>query len=1213
MRNKMSKVLSVVFVLLLAILLLPGRASAVEIVGSGTFGAEGDNLTWMRDREGILTISGTGDMENFEYSFAPWNDIIWDEGTEPIRTVVVESGVTSLGDFCFYGSASLTNVTLPDSVISLGDSCFDRCTSLISVTLPDSVTSLGDSCFEDCTSLTSVTLADGITSLGWSCFKGCTSLDGITLPDSVTILLYSCFEGCTGLTNITLPDSLTTMKGSCFEGCTSLTSITLTNSITYLDSSCFEGCTSLTSVTLPDRLTGLSFDCFKGCASLTSITIPDSVTSLDSTCFSGCTSLTEINIGANNPQYRSLDGIVYNKDGTELICCPAGKAGEAIIPDSVTSLGDSCFSGCTQLTSITLPDSVTSLGYECFSECTSLTSIVLPDSVTSLGRSCFNGCTSLTSINIPGGITTLWGCFSGCASLTSIILPDGLTTMKGYCFTGCTSLTSITIPDSVIYMSTDEYTGAIVCFSGCTSLTQINVAANNPEYSSVDGIVYNKDGTKLLHCPEGKTGEVMIPEGVTELMPHCFRECVNLTSVILPEGITHLGRDSFVYCTNLISINIPDGTTVLGYGAFAYCSSLSSIMIPDSVTVLDWECFVDCTSLASIIFCGNVPEIKGKILRGVTATAYFPEGNPTWTKDKLQDYGGNITWKPYTNCFVNGHAEVTDKAVAPTCTTTGLTEGKHCSVCGEILVKQETVKALGHTEVIDKADAPTCTETGLTEGKHCSVCGEILVKQEVVKALGHNYKTQWNQGNAQGHWHDCTRCDAHSEAEAHVPNVPAATEDTAKYCTVCGYVMEAQLNHTHKPVLVKGFAASCTENGRMDYYTCHCGKWFTDTEGKTEITDTSSVILPKLGHTEVIDKAVAPSCTETGLTEGSHCETCGEVLTAQQEIPALGHDYVNEVCTRCREEDPAAPKITRIAGSDRHETAFKIANQLKKVLNVEKFDTILIASGSDSADALAGSYLAARMSAPIFLSRGNSHARNLEYIQANLAEGGIVYILGGTAAVPEEMENLLKDNNIPYERLKGKTRFDTNLAILDKAGVVGDEILVSTGYNFADSLSASASGKPILLLHTNANVLTDSQKVWLEGQRGKTFTIIGGTGAVSEELETALRAYGTTARLKGSGREATSVEVAKKFFTTPNAALLAYSRNFPDGLCGGPLAYAMKAPLLLVNAGKEADANGYVNQNGIRQGYILGGTGVISDNTARTVFGLDSSCEIPKQ
>ncbi len=378
-------------------------------------------------------------------------------------------------------------------------------------------------------------------------------------------------------------------------------------------------------------------------------------------------------------------------------------------------------------------------------------------------------------------------------------------------------------------------------------------------------------------------------------------------------------------------------------------------------------------------------------------------------------------------------------------------------------------------------------------------------------------------------------------------------------------------------------------------------------------------VAPSCGHaaTETIPGYPA-SCTESGLTDGTKCTLCCEILEAQQTIPAAGHSYANGSCTRCGEADPnhtnpSNANVTRIAGKDRHETAFKIADMLKSELGIEKFSTMIIASGADSADALAGSYLAARRSAPILLSRGNSHARNLEYIQANLAPGGTVYILCGTAAVPEEMENLLKENNILYERLKGKTRFDTNLAILDKAGIEGDEILVSTGYNFADSLSASASGKPILLVHTNANVLTDSQEVWLETQRGKTFTIIGGTGAVSAELETALQAYGTTTRLKGSGREATSVEVAKKFFTNPDTALLAYSRNFPDGLCGGPLAYAMRSPLLLVNAGKEADANTYINQNSIQTGYILGGTGVISDDTARTVFSLGTDYDILKR
>ena len=339
-------------------------------------------------------------------------------------------------------------------------------------------------------------------------------------------------------------------------------------------------------------------------------------------------------------------------------------------------------------------------------------------------------------------------------------------------------------------------------------------------------------------------------------------------------------------------------------------------------------------------------------------------------------------------------------------------------------------------------------------------------------------------------------------------------------------------------------------------------------------------------------------------------EDCFSGATATAYYPAGNTTWTEDVMqnyggtlTWVAYNVPGTVDITRLSGKTRYDTAFAVADQLKEVLGVETFDTIVVAYGRNFADALAGSYLATQLDAPILLTEDSQHSNVLDYIQENLSSTGKVYILGGDAAVSLAFEDSLSGAGIHYERLSGKTRYDTNLAILQKAGLNGKDILVCTGQNFADSLSASAVNMPILLVNSSTNKLTTTQEEYLETLESCTFHIIGGTGAVSAELADALAAYGTVERISGKDREATSVAVANTFFTSPNTVALAYSRNFPDGLCGGPLAYNLGAPLLLVNSGAESYAAAYVEENSIETGIILGGSTAVSDDTVSAVFG----------
>lgn len=300
---------------------------------------------------------------------------------------------------------------------------------------------------------------------------------------------------------------------------------------------------------------------------------------------------------------------------------------------------------------------------------------------------------------------------------------------------------------------------------------------------------------------------------------------------------------------------------------------------------------------------------------------------------------------------------------------------------------------------------------------------------------------------------------------------------------------------------------------------------------------------------------------------------------------------------------PVDTDIVRISGKGRCETAIMAANQLKEQLGVERFDTIIVASGTNFADALAGSYLAADRKAPILLYQASAMTKVVNYIVGSLSEDGVVYLLGGSAAVPEKLAETLLEAGIRVDRLSGKTRFDTNLAILSEVGVQsGDEVLVATGYNFADSLSASATGKPILLVNSKTGKLTMAQKNYLSRLGDPKLTILGGTGAVSEKLAEALGEYGEVTRLSGKSRYETSVLIAETYFEQVSGVVLAYGKNFPDGLSGGPVAHVQGAPLILTAPGAEAAARKYASEQRLETAYIMGGTGALSEETVYQVF-----------
>ena len=365
-----------------------------------------DNLTWKLYEDGTLNISGTGAMKDYSHSESNQSPVF---DNDIIKSVVIEDGVTSIGNSAFWS-----------------------CGGLISVTIPDSVTSIGNFAFSGCVGLTNITIPNSVTCIGMKAFGGCSGLTSITIPNSVTSIDEGAFEFCSSLTSILLPDGITSIGVGAFGNCESLTDITIPDGVTSIGDWAFEECSNLTSITIPSSVTNIGIRAFDGCSNLTSITIPDGVTSIGDWAFYHCNSLTNITI-----------------------------------PGSVTNIGHSTFFGCKNLTSITILDGVTSIGMSVFSSCESLTDIIIPNSVTSIEEDAFSNCKSLTSITIPNSVTSIENfVFLGCSSLTDVTIPDSVTSIGTWAFKDCSSLTSITIPNSVTSIGE-------AIFDNCNDLTDI--------------------------------------------------------------------------------------------------------------------------------------------------------------------------------------------------------------------------------------------------------------------------------------------------------------------------------------------------------------------------------------------------------------------------------------------------------------------------------------------------------------------------------------------------------------------------------------------------------------------------------------------------------------------------------------------------------------------------------------------------------------------
>ena len=622
-----------------------------------------------------------------------------------LKSVTLGSGISSISTSAFSGCYNLTNITVDrdnpnfkavDNILysKNGETLVWCAPGKGKVVIPDSVRTINNDAFNECADLTSVTVGSGVEYISENPFPYRGTLTNITIspdnqnykaidnvvyskdgtklvmclpdktefvvPDGVRSIGNYAFNECTSLTGVTLPDSLETIGNYAFDCCYVLTKIDIPNNVRSIGEGAFTFCEQLKNITIPDSVERIGDNAFDLCLNLENVTIGSGLSQLGRSVFpvydelytseefytSLPYMLKNVTISENNPYYKSVDNVIYTKDGTTLVWCITNKT-DIVIPYGVENIEDYAFYYCSALKSVVIPDSVTSIGKNSFYGTKELVSLTLGSSLSVINGDVFSNSNKLANVTISAnnpyfkavdnviyskdGTTLLW-----CApTKTELVIADGVTQIDNSALRYCRELTSVTIPDSLTYIESSVFSSCYnitdltigsglssieTCISSFTGLTSITISGDNPYYKTVDNVIYTKNGETLVRCSSDKT-ELVIPDSVVNVLRGAFADCDKIERITVGSELAEISNSTFYGC-NLKNITISssnqyykavdnviyskDGTTLV------WClSGKTEFVIPYGVTTIADYAFYGLTYSTNAIIVDSLTGITG--------------------------------------------------------------------------------------------------------------------------------------------------------------------------------------------------------------------------------------------------------------------------------------------------------------------------------------------------------------------------------------------------------------------------------------------------------------------------------------------------------------------------------------------------------------------------------------------------------------------------